>query len=241
MTNRHTGSGATVAALVCLLLTVPASGQAPQVVLSQVRPEVVLIATGVDVVLVGTGFGATCSVWVRAADIPEQAVPAIVRSSTEAFVRLGSEWTGTPRELQLQVRCTVIVDNAPQTVASEWRSLTVRSLMSGPSGGRPAILVPAPPTGLRISLDQRVRIEWVDTSTNELGFHIYVDGRRWTSTSSASPSSTGPMAHEAAIESLAGAVAEPRCGRDIEVAVTAFNRNGESTRVATTFRWRDCQ
>lgn len=96
MTNRQTGSGATVAALVCLLLTVPASGQAPQVVLSQVRPEVVLIATGVDVVLVGTGFGATCGVWVRAADIPEQAVPAIVRSSTEAFVRLGSEWTGTP-------------------------------------------------------------------------------------------------------------------------------------------------
>jgi hypothetical protein len=229
-----------IVALICLLLAVPVSGQVPQVVLSQVRPEVVLIATGADVMLVGSGFGANCGVWVRAADIPEQAVPATVRSSTEVFVRLGSEWTRTPRELQLQVRCTAIVDNAPQTVASEWRSLTVRSLMSGPSG-RPAILTPAPPTGLRITVDQRVRIEWTDMSTNELGFHVYVDGQRWTSISSTSPSSTGPMVHEASLGSLAGAVAEPRCGRDIELAVTAFNRNGESTRIATTFRWRDCQ
>ncbi|MDI6773029.1 MAG: hypothetical protein QME77_10665 [bacterium] len=221
-----------------LILTAAAPALSSPVSLTEVRPSTVLVGASVEVSLIGAGFGPNCGAWVRAADIAEQPIPAILRSATQMTVLVGGELTNRPRTLESQVRCTYTTVAGTRIDSTEWRPLTVVRLVIYVTPPPPIGLRPTAPSDVRFQFDIPSQVLWRDNSTNERGFYIYIDGRRWVTTVSPAPMVTGTGWRNYTLGEWD--VRLPRCGRDIVIGVSAYNSFGESAQATTTFRWRPC-
>ncbi|MDI6773027.1 MAG: hypothetical protein QME77_10655 [bacterium] len=239
-----------IRSLACFLLSVglvmaaASPGHSSPVSLTEVRPPAVGVGASVEVTLVGSGFADTCRAWVRAADLTERSVPAVLRSGTQMTILVGGELTDRPRTLEFQVRCTYTTVAGTRIDRTEWRQLTVRPLVltiPTPEPIGPPRRFPAAPSDVRASLTgQRIpnphwrfEVIWRDNSDNENGFNVYLlhpggGGATITRPRNSTSLTVNWVPHLISCDLL------------YEVAVTAFNASGESARAATTVRASPC-
>jgi|GEM_PF-5077186 len=225
-----------------LLVLAVAPGFASPVSLAEVRPSLIFVGATVEVTLIGSGFADACQAWVRAADLAERSVPAVLRSGTQMTVLVGGELTNRPRTLEFQVRCTHATFEGTRIDRSEWRQVTVQRLTlrtPGPIG--PIARIPAAPSELRASLTGlrvpnphwRFEVTWRDNSHNEDGFYVELLRPGGGGARIARPRNSTSLTVNWAPDLIG-------CGLLYEVAVTSYNASGESARAATTARASPC-
>lgn len=225
-----------------LLVLAVAPGLASPVSLAEVRPSFIIVGATAEVSLIGSGFTDACQAWVRATDLVELFVPAVLRSGTQMTVLTGGELTNHPRTLEFQVRCTHMTMEGTRIERTAWRQVTVQRLTLWTPGPTPPIArTPAAPSELRASLTGhripnphwRFEVAWRDNSHNEDGFYVELLRPGGGGARLRQPRNSTSLTVNWVPDLIS-------CGLLYEVAVTAYNALGESARAATTARASPC-